>query len=198
MAIRRGAEYLDSLRDGREVWLGGERGDVTVDPRLAGCAHAFAEIYDLHHDPACRDLLTMPSPDTGEPVSVAYLLPRSTDDLVRRREMIAFLARRTGGAVGRLPEYIANIVMGLYHVREVLGEEDPAFAETAAAFFRSCREHDPCVSLGFVDPQRDRRRPADDVEYLQVVEERRDGIVVRGAKGVATLAPYANELISLT
>src|SRR3954452_294733 len=198
MAIRRGAEYLDSLRDGREVWLGGERVDVTVDPRLAGCAHAFAEIYDLHHDPACRDLLTMPSPDTGAPVSVAYLLPRSTDDLVRKREMITFLARRTGGAVGRLPEYIANIVMGLYDVREVLCEEHPTFAENAAAFFRSCREHDPCVSLGFVDPQRDRRRPADDVEYLLVVEEPRDGIVVRGAKGVATLAPYANELISLT
>ena len=198
MPIRRGAEFLDSLRDGREVWLRGERVDVTTDPRLAGCARAFAELYDLQHDPAYRDLLTMRSPDSGDPVSRAYLLPQSSDDLVRKREMVAFLTRHTGGVVGRLPEYIANLVMGLYDVRAILGAEDPALAANAEAFFRYCREHDPCVSLGFVDPQHDRSLPIGDFEFLRVVEERRDGIVVRGAKGVATLAPYANEFICLT
>src|SRR4051812_50211311 len=108
----------------------------------------------------------MPSPDTGEPVSVAYLLPRSTDDLVRKREMIAFLARRTGGAVGRLPEYIANIVMGLYDVREVLAEEDPAFAGNAPPFFPPCPGPTPSASLGFADPHPDRRRPPGDVGDL--------------------------------
>src|SRR6478609_6279968 len=113
MPIRRGAEYLESLRDGRAVWMHGERVDVTADPRLAGCARAFAAIYDLQADPACADLLTMPSPTTGEPVSLAYLLPYTTDDLVRKRQMIEYLARHTGGVVGRLPEYIANVVLGL-------------------------------------------------------------------------------------
>src|SRR4051795_11491053 len=101
MPIRRGAEYLDSLRDGREVWLRGERVDVTRDPRLAGCAHAFAELYDLQHASAQADVLTMRSPDSGDAVSLAYLLPRSTDDLVRKREMITLLSRHTGGVVGR-------------------------------------------------------------------------------------------------
>jgi 4-hydroxyphenylacetate 3-monooxygenase len=198
MPMRLGAEYLDSLRDGREVWLRGERVDVTADPRLAGCAHAFAELYDLQYEPAHASLLTMPSPDSGDPVSLAYLLPRDVDDLVRKREMIAFLARRTGGVVGRLPEYIAHVVLGLYDVRETLGAEDPAFAANAAAYFAYCRERDLCVSLGFVDPQRDRTRPAADFEFLRVVEEHADGLVVRGAKGVATLAPYANEFICLS
>ncbi|HEY7066247.1 MAG TPA: 4-hydroxyphenylacetate 3-hydroxylase N-terminal domain-containing protein [Chloroflexota bacterium] len=198
MPIRRGAAYLDSLRDDREVWLRGERVDVTADPRLAGCAHAFAELYDLQHDPACADLLTMRSPDGGETVSLAYLLPESSDDLVRKREMIAYLARHTGGVVGRLPEYIANVVMGLYDVRGTLGAEDPAFAANAARYFAYCRERDLCVSLGFVDPQRDRSRPTSDFEFLRVVDERPDGVVVRGAKGVATLAPYANEFVCLT
>ncbi|HZR97357.1 MAG TPA: 4-hydroxyphenylacetate 3-hydroxylase N-terminal domain-containing protein [Chloroflexota bacterium] len=198
MPIRRGAEYLDSLRDGREVWLRGERVDVTADPRLAGCAHAFAELYDLQHDPALAARLTMPSPESGEPVSLAYLLPRTVDDLIRKREMIAFLARHTGGVVGRLPEYIANVVLGLYDVRETLGAEDPAFAANATTYFAYCRERDLCVSLGFVDPQRDRGRPSGDFEFLRVVAERADGIVVRGAKGVATLAPYANEFICLS
>lgn len=89
-------------------------------------------------------------------------------------------------------------MLGLYDTRDVLGDEDPAFAANAAAYFAYCRENDPCVSLGFVDPQRDRRRPAADFEFLRVVEERPDGLVVRGAKGVATLAPYANEFVCLT
>src|SRR5579884_2454329 len=184
MPIRRGADFLASLRDGREVWLHGERVDVTTDARLAGCARAFAAIYDLQADPACHDLLTMPSPDT--------------DELVRKRQMIEYLARHTGGVVGRLPEYIANIVLGLYDARDVLGAEDPGFAANAAAYFAHCRETDPCVSLGFVDPQRDRQRPATDFEFLKVVAERPDGLIVRGAKGVATLAPYANEFVCLT
>jgi 4-hydroxyphenylacetate 3-monooxygenase len=198
MPIRRGPEYLDSLRDGREVWLRGERVDVTRDPRLAGCARAFAELYDLQHDAAHADALTMASPDTSDPVSLAYLLPRTVDDLIRKREMIALLARHTGGVVGRLPEYIANVVLGLYDVRDTLGAEDPAFAANAEAYFGFCRERDLCVSLGFVDPQRDRSRPTSDFEFLRVVAERADGLVVRGAKGVATLAPYANEFICLS
>jgi 4-hydroxyphenylacetate 3-monooxygenase len=55
--------------------------DVTAHPALAACARSVAEVYHLQPDPAYRDLLTLPSPSTGEPVSLAYLPPRSVDDL---------------------------------------------------------------------------------------------------------------------
>lgn len=88
MPIRRGEEYLESLRDGRRVWLMGQRvEDVTTHPALAGCARSVAAVYDLQHDPAHQELLTMPSPTTGQPVSMAYLLPRSVDNLARQRRM---------------------------------------------------------------------------------------------------------------
>src|SRR5438477_5488422 len=96
MALRTGADYLASMDDGRQVWLEGQRVNVLEDPRLAACARSIAAVYDLQHDPEHRDLLVMDSPSTGEPVSLAYLEPRSTDDLLRRREMIEFLMRRTG------------------------------------------------------------------------------------------------------
>lgn len=198
MSLRTGAQFLDGLRDGRQVWLGGERVDPTTDARLAPCAHAVADVYDLQHDPAYRDLLTMPSPDTGEPVSLAYLLPRSTEDLVRRRTMIEFLMRRNGGVMGRLPEYMATIVMGLYNVRDLLEKENPSYATRVADYFAYCREHDVCLTHGFADPQRDRGRPAEDFEPLHVVSKAADGIVIRGAKAVATLAPYADEYLGLT
>lgn len=198
MTLRTGAQFLESLRDGREVWLGGERVDVTTHPRLAPCAHAIADIYDLQHDPAHRDLLTIPSPDTGEPVSLAYLLPRSTDDLVRRRLMIEFLMRRSGGVMGRLPEYMATILMGLYNARDLVAQEDPSYAERVARYFAHSRENDLCLTHAFTDPLLDRSRPAQAVQPLQVVHRGADGIVIRGAKAVATLAPYANENLGLT
>ncbi len=196
--LRTGAEYLESLRDGREVWLGGERVDVTTHPLLAPGAHAIAEVYDLQNDPNHRDLLTMTSPDTGDPVSAAWRLPRSTEDLVRRRAMIELLMRRTGGTMGRLPEYMAAILMGLHNARDLLASENPMYAERVATYFAHCREQDLCLSHGFTDPPRDRNRPASDMEYLHVVERNSDGIVIRGAKAVATIAPYANEYVGLT
>lgn len=90
----------------------------------------------------------MPSPSSGEPVSLAYLLPRSTEDLIRRRQMIEFLMRRCGGALGRLPEYMATILMGLYNARDALATAGPAYAERVAAYFDLCREQYAVDSFG--------------------------------------------------
>lgn len=198
MALRTGAQFLEGLRDGRQVWLRGARVEVTDHPQLAPCARSIAEVYDLQHDPTLRDLLTMPSPATGEPVSLAYLEPRSTRDLQRRRAMIEFLMRRCGGTLGRLPEYMATILMGLYNARDLLACESPQYAARIEAYFAYCRERDLCLTHGFTDPPRDRSRPADGFEYLRVVKRDQDGIVIRGAKAVATLAPYADEYLGLT
>jgi 4-hydroxyphenylacetate 3-monooxygenase len=198
LGIRTGAEYLESLRDGREVWLRGERVDPTTHPSLAGCAQAFAEVYDAQHDPARHDLLTMPSPASGAPVSVGWLLPRTHDDLVRKRLMMEHLMRQTGGLLGRLPAHAAAIVVGLYDARDTLAAEDPAFVEHVEAYLEHCQEHDLALSLGFVDPLRGRTQAPGTRDVFRIVEERPDGIVVRGVKGVATAAPYTNDLLVLT
>src|SRR2546422_5944086 len=135
MPIRRGEEYLESLRDGRRLWLMGQRvEDVTTHPALAGCARSVAAVYDLQHDVAYQELLTIPSPSTGKPVSRAYLLPRSVDDLTHQRRMYECLVRRAGGVAARLPQHLATVVLGLYDVRDLLGGEDPAFADTWPSF----------------------------------------------------------------
>lgn len=199
MPIRRGEEYLESLRDGRRVWLMGQQvEDVTTHPALAGCARSVAAVYDLQHDPAHQDLLTMPSPTTGERVSLAYLLPHTVDDLARQRQMYEFLVRRAGGVAARLPQHLATVVIGLYDVRDLLGEVDPAFAAHVTRYVEYCREHDVSIGTIFTDPLRHRNHPTTDQEHLRVVERRPDGLIVRGARGVGTQAPYANELLCLT
>src|SRR4029453_3643910 len=94
MPIRRGEEYLESLRDGRRLWLMGQPvDDVTTHPALAGCARSVADVYDLQHDREHHDLLTFPSPATGKPVSRAYQLPHSVDDLASQRRAYEYLVR---------------------------------------------------------------------------------------------------------
>src|SRR5918996_3647578 len=199
MAIRRGEEFLESLGDGRRVWLQGELvEDVTAHPSLRGCARSVAAVYDLQHVPAYQDLLTMPSPVTGERVSLAYLLPHSADELAYQRRMYEFLVRRTGGVAARLPQHLATVVIGLYDVHHLLGEVDPAFAANVTRYVEYCREHDVSIGTIFTDPLRHRSHPTTDQEHLRVVERRPDGLIVRGARGVGTQAPYANELLCLT
>ncbi len=198
MAVRTGEEFLAGLRDGRRVWLGGERvADVTAHPELAGFARTLAGVYDLQHDPSLGDLLVMESPTSGEPVSRGYCLPTSMDELLRRREMIEHLSRLTGGTVGRLPEYMATIVAGLYDVRAVLAAENPEYAENVEAYLEHCREGDLSLTHSFADIPRDARIPRDRFNNLRVVEHRDGGVVVDGVKAVASLAPFADEYVAL-
>ncbi len=199
MAVRTGAEYLASIRDAREVWLEGERVDPLAHPALAPVARAFADLYDLQHHPGHRDLLTVPSPSSGERVSIGWLLPETVEDLVRRRQAVEHLMRRSGGLLGRLPHHAASILGGIYDARDLLETVDPAFPAHTANYFAEAREADYAVCLAFAEPQRDAAHPIpDDPGILRVVADRPEGVVLRGVKAVATFAPQANELLVLT
>src|SRR5262245_26654090 len=108
MAARTGRDYLERLREQpREVWLGGERvKDVTTHPGLRRGAQAIAALYDLQRDPQFQDAMTFPSPTSGEPVGLSFIVPRTRADLERRREMMLRWARATCGMMGRSPDFM--------------------------------------------------------------------------------------------
>ena len=200
MPVRTGAEYLEGLRGPREVWFDGERvRDVTAHPILGRPARTLAELYDLQCAPAHRDRLTYPSPTTGQPVSLAFIQPRTVDDLVRRRVMFKTWADHHGGVLGRTPDYLNAIVTGLASARPYLEKNGPEYGERIVAYYEHCREKDLCATHTFVDPQVNRARTqgeqADPDVPLHIVGESRDGLVVSGARMLATLAPYADELM---
>jgi 4-hydroxyphenylacetate 3-monooxygenase len=67
-----GAEYLESLRDGREIWLYGERvKNVTTHPAFRNTARMIARLYDALHDPTLQDVLTTAT-DTGSRYTHRY------------------------------------------------------------------------------------------------------------------------------
>ncbi len=114
MGARTGREVLEGLRDGREVWLDGERiADVTADRRLAGGAHTLAELYDLQHDPALGAKMTYVSPTSGDRVGLSFLQPATRDDLIRRREMMKVWADHTCGMATRSTDFL-NVMLAAF------------------------------------------------------------------------------------
>ncbi|HLY66292.1 MAG TPA: 4-hydroxyphenylacetate 3-hydroxylase N-terminal domain-containing protein, partial [Chloroflexota bacterium] len=122
----------------------------------------------------------------------------SAQDLTRKRLMFELLERRCGGVLGRHPQYVAIAVLGLYSVRHLCAKANPEFATNIERYLDRCRECDLSITFGFTDPPRDRALDSSAMEYLKIVDRRPDGIVVRGAKAVATAAPYSDEYLGLT
>src|SRR5207237_6141827 len=110
---RRGDEYVRGLRDGRTVLLSGERvADVTAHPAFAAGIRTVAQLYDLAHDPANRELMTYPSPRDGQPINKSWLVPRTRQDLAARRCAIKFWADDCYGLLGRSPDHVASFFAG--------------------------------------------------------------------------------------
>jgi 4-hydroxyphenylacetate 3-monooxygenase len=200
MPARTGAEYLAGLKDSREIWFGGERvGDVTTHPILGRAARTLAELYDLQWDPKLHDKLTHASPSSGKPVSVAFIQPHSVEDLARRRTMFKHWADFSGGMLGRTPDYLNAILAGCASASAFFERNGPEFGERIVAYYEHCRERDLCATHTFVDPQTNRARTqteqADPDVPLHIVGENAQGLVVSGARMLATLAPYADELM---
>jgi 4-hydroxyphenylacetate 3-monooxygenase oxygenase component len=200
-----GPRYLESLKDNREVWLDGAKvTDVAGHPAMTGMVHELARIYDLQYSDHYRDQMTFVSPDTGNRCSLSWLLPRSREDLQRQRHNSEIWNEESWGQLGRSPDILAPHIIGLYAIRDALGQvKNPHcdFGENIANYYRYCMENDLFLTHALGDPQVDRsqqpqneNRAEGEAEVaLHVVEETADGVVVHGAKQLATAAPISNE-----
>jgi 4-hydroxyphenylacetate 3-monooxygenase oxygenase component len=200
-----GARYIDSLRDGREVWLDGEKvRDVTTHPAFAGMVHELARIYDLQHTDTFRDDMTFVSPETNTRCSLSWLLPRSKADLKRKRRNSEIWNEQCWGQLGRGPDILAPYIITLYDIREALSAVPSShcdFGDNVVNYHRYCMENDLFLTHALGDPQVDRseqpqneQRTSLEAEVaLHVVEETKDGVTVHGAKQLATAAPITHE-----
>jgi 4-hydroxyphenylacetate 3-monooxygenase oxygenase component len=191
-----GRSYLESLRDGREVWVRGERvKDVTAHPAFAPACRELARIYDLQSAPDTRETMTSVT-ESGARESVSYLMPKTAFDLLRRRRNGEIWARESFGMFGRYPDFCAAITVGFNDVGDELAKLDPRFAENAARYHRFAAENDLCLSHGLHDPAMDKSlRPEQDPDRcLRIVKELDSGVVVRGARMV-TLGALSNEIL---
>ncbi len=181
-----GAEYLESLRDGREVYIYGERvKDVTRHPALRNSAVSAAKLYDALHDAKSKETLTTDT-DTGSGgyTHRFFKAARSREEIVRQRDAIAQWARITYGWMGRSPDYKAAFLNTLGANAEFYGP----FAANARAWHRRAQEAVLYVNHALVNPPIDRSKPVEQVRdvYVSIQKETDAGIYVSGAKVVAT------------
>ena len=130
---------------------------------------------------------------------VTHLIPRSPADLERRHRAIEDTARRTIGFMGRSPDYINVSLAGFAAMGERWAQGDnQAGAANLAAFWEECARADWAMTHAIIHPTVD--KSTDDVFagggdiVVHKVGETADGIVVRGARALATLAPFADEM----
>ncbi|MFF8798003.1 4-hydroxyphenylacetate 3-hydroxylase family protein [Streptomyces globisporus] len=180
-----GEEYLESLRDAREVYLDGSRvKDVTAHPAFHNPARMTARLYDSLHDPAQKGVLTAPT-DAGDGFTHRFFTaPRSVEDLVKDQAAIASWARKSYGWMGRSPDYKASF-LGTLGANADFYEP---FADNARRWYRESQEKVLYWNHAFLHPPVDRSLPADEVGdvFIHVERETDAGLVVSGAKVVAT------------
>lgn len=196
--MRKGDEYLASLTDGREIYLDGERvRDVSTHPAFAPVARTIAELYDLAADPL--NDMTYIAPETGREANRAFCVPRSRDELAARRRAIEIWARHTHGWVGRGPDHVAGFLAGFASCPRAFATEPHDFSANVAAHYRRLLDQSLYLSYAIIPPLFSRATTAHgwDEDFIQVgvVDERPDGIVVRGAQMLATGAAVSDEIL---
>jgi 4-hydroxyphenylacetate 3-monooxygenase len=197
---RSGKEYIEGLRDDRRVFIDGEYvSDVANHPAFKGAVESIARVYDMANDPANASVMTFPSPSTGAPVNLSYLIPRGEDDLRRRRIALRKSAEMTFGLMGRGPEHVAGFLAGWAGRADVFAAGGQRFADNVIRFYEHARDNDLFCSYAIVPPQIDRSKPAHQQEdphlYAGVKEEREDGIVIAGAQMLGTGAAISDYII---
>ena len=194
---RTGAQYFAALRDDRHVVYGGKRvPDVSSHFALSGGARTIASLIDLHHGDE-RDAMNFQCPATGREYAMAYMIPRSPQQMKQKGAAFRNIARATGGLMARTPDFLATMLTSWRAASEVFGGKDARYAHNVVSYYERSRDRHWCHSHAISDPPPDRFLDVDagDTLTLRKVGETRDGIIVRGIKMLATLSPIADELL---
>jgi len=200
--LKSGEDHLEALRDGRVVYVGGERvEDVTRHPAFRNAARTVASLYDLKRQPEMRDTLSFE--EEGERFSMYFLLPRSREDLLRRTRAHKAIADRTHGLFGRSFDHVASFITGMALRSDVLDSGTSrahSYGDNLRLYYRALRHADSYVAYavlpapGSRDPVFSGVREHDRSPSVRVAREDDKGVTLSGMKLLATAAVFADEL----
>jgi 4-hydroxyphenylacetate 3-monooxygenase len=196
--IRNGSQYLEGLRDDRDVWINGERvADVTDHPGLGRGARTLASFLDRQHETKYQDKTTYVD-DDGDRCATSFLIPKSKVDIEKRGAAFYEWATWSNGMFGRTPDYKNSSLMAFAAASGFLGSGHTDFARNMINFYDHVRKNDKVLTHTLVNPQISHEL-AKEGRYsknvaLHIVKETDAGMVVRGARLLATLGPHSDEI----
>jgi len=191
--VRTGEQYLAGLRDSRNVVYDGRLiEDVTTEPGFRRTAKTVAQFYDFQNDPNLQDLMTYETED-GDRAGMAFIEPRSIEDLRRRGDAMAAWAEVTCGLMGRSPDYMNSVMMAIGAKEEAWGYLDKQIGVNARQSYLEARRNDSCITHTIVPMFGDKSVPAEERDTtLREVDVGSEGPILTGAKGVGTLAVFSD------
>ena len=201
MGARSGKEFLRRLDSTpREVWYGDQKitGSVSEHPAFRGVAKSIAALYDMQLKPELRDVMTYESPTSHERVGTSFMQPKTKGDLAKRTAMIREWADYSGGMMGRTADYLNSALMAMAAASEFFGKAEKDFGSNISKYYEYVRDNDLILTHTLINPQTNRgvgpSKQSDPFIAASVLEKREDGVVIRGARMLATL-PIAAEIM---
>ncbi|GGF32136.1 putative 4-hydroxyphenylacetate 3-monooxygenase [Halobacillus andaensis] len=201
MTIMTGAEYLERINKlGSEVWIAGEKvtGDISEHPAFKGVMKSQAELYDMQHKKSFIERLTFADDKNNQKVGISYLIPKTRADLEKRRNMIQTWARYTAGLMGRSPDYMNTALAAFASSVHLLRNQPNCFPEHLTKFYEYAISNDLSFTHTFINPQNNRSLMSfadEDTTNARVVKRIEEGLVIKGAKLLATQGGITDEII---
>jgi 4-hydroxyphenylacetate 3-monooxygenase len=195
--IRTGKEYLAGLRDDRDVWIHGEKvADVTAHPGLSRGAHTLAGFMDKQFEAGLQDTITYE--EDGKRYATSFMVPKSRADIEKRGAAFYEWATWSNGMFGRTPDYKNASMMAFASAADFLAQGRPEFAENMRNYYAYIRSNDKVLTHTLINPTYNyamaKEGKSSEQVALQVVKDTDAGIVVKGARLLATLGPHADEI----
>lgn len=201
--LKTGQEYKDSLKDNRQIWVGGQKLiSVYDEPALANGIDLLASMFDDQFTEEHADATTYYDEKAGAVISRSWQIPRTKEDLAARRRMIEYTSLKTAGTFGRPPDLAPSIVVGLYAYlptfkkkKSLIDGIDPDFAENIERYMEYGQNNNLTASESLAGPQADRSSPkASEASLLKARKVTKDGVYIYGAKTVGSIAAQANDI----
>ena len=195
--IKTGREHLESIRDGRIVYIGSEQvRDVTTHPAFRNAAQTVADVYDLKASPEHRDAASFVAED-GQRYAAYYLQPRSRDDLRKRTGTHRLIADATYGMWGRSIDHVSAFITAMAMRPDIFARKGEQYGRNIVDFYKRMRAEDAYATYAVLPPQAARdpgfyQRANLPSPTLSVVAEKDDGIVISGMKMLATGGVFCN------
>ncbi|MEK5070936.1 4-hydroxyphenylacetate 3-monooxygenase, oxygenase component [Sporosarcina sp. FSL K6-1508] len=200
-----GNDYIERINQlNTNIWIDGNRvtGNISEHPAFKGVMKSQAALYDIQYDALVKDVMTYQSPLTGNPVGMSYLQPKTKEDLAKRRAMVQQWAKSNNGMMGRSPDYMNTVLMALASSAGFLNGKENCFPSNIVAYYEYARENDLSMTHTFIDPQVNRARfyfeDSEDPIAAKVMERNEAGIIVKGARLLATQGGITDEIVVIT
>jgi len=198
--LRTKPEFIKSLQDDREVYFEGKRvSDVTTHPFFDTIIKHLGLEFEIPENPQHRDSVTF-TPNGKDRYSRYFKIPQNAQDLLERSRIID-LGTRLGGTVVLLIKEIGTDCLFAMNIisKQMDAKLGTDYFKRVSKYHDYCMKNDLAMAVAKTDVKGDRSLGPSEQEhedyYVRVVEERKDGIVVRGAKAHTSYGPCVNEIM---